>query len=179
MNSRRRNQQRSRDEQQKIYDDKDRETFGDDFVADHQKHGQDHENPLIMPGHVHVQNILRGARRNSSSSSGAHCHDPSLSTGIPALDLQQQRSEDSSNHAQNQRRLLHEEDEFAGLMSQRERQWVINIQLNQLNFSEIAYNLNYKNSSHLSKQFKQVTGMSMTDYKNLQYGDRKSLDEIV
>ncbi|AEH00157.1 AraC family transcriptional regulator [Lacinutrix sp. 5H-3-7-4] len=53
------------------------------------------------------------------------------------------------------------------------------IQLNQLNFSEIAYNLNYKNSSHLSKQFKQVTGMSMTDYKSLQYGDRKSLDEIV
>ena len=53
------------------------------------------------------------------------------------------------------------------------------IQLNQLNFSEIAYSLNYKNSSHLSKQFKQVTGMSMTDYKNLQYGERKSLDEIV
>lgn len=53
------------------------------------------------------------------------------------------------------------------------------IQLNQHNFSEIAYSLNYKNSSHLSKQFKQVTGMSMTDYKNLQYGDRKSLDEIV
>ena len=36
LNFRRRNQ-RSRDEQQKIYDDKDRETFGDDFVADHQK----------------------------------------------------------------------------------------------------------------------------------------------
>ena len=53
------------------------------------------------------------------------------------------------------------------------------IQLNQHNFSEIAYSLNYKNSSHLSKQFKQVTGMSMTDYKNLQNGERKSLDEIV
>tara|TARA_R110002049_G_scaffold308159_1_gene511174 strand:+ start:2334 stop:2864 length:531 start_codon:yes stop_codon:yes gene_type:complete len=53
------------------------------------------------------------------------------------------------------------------------------IQLNQHNFSEIAYSLNYKNSSHLSKQFKHVTGMSMRDYKNLQDGDRKSLDEIV
>lgn len=53
------------------------------------------------------------------------------------------------------------------------------VQLNQYNFSEIAYSLNYKNSSHLAKQFKQVTGMSMTDYKNLHNGDRKSLDEIV
>lgn len=53
------------------------------------------------------------------------------------------------------------------------------IQLNQLNFSEIAYSLNYKNSSHLAKQFKVVTGMSMTEYKALQNGDRKSLDQIV
>ena len=53
------------------------------------------------------------------------------------------------------------------------------IQLNQLNFSEIAYSLNYKNSSHLAKQFKLVTGMSMTDYKNLQDWDRKTLDKIV
>jgi len=53
------------------------------------------------------------------------------------------------------------------------------IQLNQLNFSEIAYGLNYKNSSHLAKQFKLVTGMSMTDYKNLQDWDRKTLDKIV
>ena|SRR5690606_9323590 len=53
------------------------------------------------------------------------------------------------------------------------------IQLNQLNFSEIAYSLNYKNSSHLAKQFKQVTGMSMTEYKNLQSDERKPLDQIV
>ena len=46
LHSFRRRNQRSRDEQQQIYDDKDRETFGDDFVADHQKH----ENPLMMPG---------------------------------------------------------------------------------------------------------------------------------
>ncbi|WMI64154.1 helix-turn-helix transcriptional regulator [Aestuariibaculum sp. YM273] len=53
------------------------------------------------------------------------------------------------------------------------------IQLQQLNFSEIAYSLNYKNSSHLAKQFKSVTGMSMTDYKNLQNWERKSIDQIV
>ena len=53
------------------------------------------------------------------------------------------------------------------------------IQLQKLNFSEIAYTLNYKSSSHLAKQFKQVTGMSMTDYKILQDWNRKSLDQIV
>ncbi|GAA4298577.1 helix-turn-helix domain-containing protein [Aestuariibaculum suncheonense] len=53
------------------------------------------------------------------------------------------------------------------------------IQLQQLNFSEIAYSLNYKNSSHLAKQFKSVTGMSMTDYKVLQNWERKSIDQIV
>lgn len=53
------------------------------------------------------------------------------------------------------------------------------IQLNQLNFSEIAYNLNYKSSSHLAKQFKAVTGMSMSVYKKSQDWDRKALDKIV
>ena len=53
------------------------------------------------------------------------------------------------------------------------------IQLGQLNFSEIAYSLNYTKSGHLARQFKNVTGMSMTDFKNLQKWDRKSLDQIV
>lgn len=53
------------------------------------------------------------------------------------------------------------------------------IQLGELNFSEIAYSLHYKNSSHLAKQFKEVTGMSMSDYKTLRSGDRKELDKIV
>lgn len=53
------------------------------------------------------------------------------------------------------------------------------IQLQEHNFSEIAYNLNYQNSSHLAKQFKQVTGMSMTAYKNNEDWNRKSLDIIV
>ncbi len=53
------------------------------------------------------------------------------------------------------------------------------IQLGQLNFSEIAYTLNYKSSSHLSRQFKTITGMSMSAYKNLEHWNRKKLDQIV
>jgi AraC-like DNA-binding protein len=53
------------------------------------------------------------------------------------------------------------------------------IQLGQLNFSEIAYSLDYNNSSHLARQFKNVTGMSMTAFKHLQKWDRKSIDQIV
>lgn len=53
------------------------------------------------------------------------------------------------------------------------------IQLGQLNFSEIAYGLNYSNSGHLARQFKNVTGMSMTEFKSLQHWDRKSIDQIV
>ncbi len=53
------------------------------------------------------------------------------------------------------------------------------IQLGQLNFSEIAYALNYKSSSHLSRQFKTITGMSMSTYKNLEHWNRKKLDQIV
>lgn len=53
------------------------------------------------------------------------------------------------------------------------------IQLNQLNFSEIAYNLNYNNSSHLAKQFKTVTGISMSEYRKSQDWGRKALDQIV
>ncbi|GAA5224878.1 helix-turn-helix domain-containing protein [Membranihabitans marinus] len=53
------------------------------------------------------------------------------------------------------------------------------IQLGELNFSEIAYALNYNSSSHLSSQFKSITGLSMSDYKNQQQWDRKTLDQIV
>lgn len=53
------------------------------------------------------------------------------------------------------------------------------IQMDNKTFSEIAYDLNYKSSSHLAKQFKTVTGMSMSEYKNVQDWNRKSLDQIV
>jgi AraC-like DNA-binding protein len=53
------------------------------------------------------------------------------------------------------------------------------IQLGQLNFSEIAYSFNYRTSSHLARQFKTVTGMSMSEYRNLKNWNRKTLDQIV
>jgi len=53
------------------------------------------------------------------------------------------------------------------------------IQHQEYNFSEIAFSLNYNNSSHLAKQFKNITGMSMTEYKKLQDWNRKALDQIV
>ncbi|WP_228236187.1 helix-turn-helix domain-containing protein [Allomuricauda sp. M10] len=53
------------------------------------------------------------------------------------------------------------------------------IQMDNKTFSEIAYDLNYKSSSHLAKQFKTITGMSMSEYRNVQDWNRKSLDQIV
>ncbi|MBD1262309.1 helix-turn-helix domain-containing protein [Maribacter polysiphoniae] len=53
------------------------------------------------------------------------------------------------------------------------------IQMNNLGFSEVAYTMGYKSSSHLARQFKMVTGLSMSEYKNLQEWGRKSLDQIV
>ena len=53
------------------------------------------------------------------------------------------------------------------------------IQLGELNFSEIAYTLDYNNSGHLAKQFKHERGMSMTEFKNIRKWDRKSIDDIV
>lgn len=48
----------------------------------------------------------------------------------------------------------------------------------ELTLSEIAYKLSYSSVSHLSNQFKQVTGMSVTDYKKAKDSFRKPLDRI-
>lgn len=53
------------------------------------------------------------------------------------------------------------------------------LQMNNMTFSEIAYSLDYSSGSHLAKQFKNSTGMSMTEYKKLQQWNRKTLDKIV
>ncbi len=53
------------------------------------------------------------------------------------------------------------------------------IQMKNKTFSEIAYELNYANSGHLAKQFKSITGMSMSEYQKANNSDRKSLDQIV
>ena len=51
------------------------------------------------------------------------------------------------------------------------------IQLKQHSFSDIGYLLDYSSVNHLSRQFKEVIGVSMTDYKNTE--NWKSLDERI
>lgn len=53
------------------------------------------------------------------------------------------------------------------------------IQLQQHTFSDIAYLLDYSSINHLSRQFKNNTGSSMTDYKNAKVWERNFFDEII
>jgi len=53
------------------------------------------------------------------------------------------------------------------------------IQLQQYSFSEIAYLLDYSSVNHLSRQFRRINGMSMTEYKNGQIWNRIFFDEII
>ena len=48
----------------------------------------------------------------------------------------------------------------------------------ELSLSEIAFQLNYSSTSHLSKQFKKVTGITPTDFKNKKIQKRNSIDNL-
>ena len=48
----------------------------------------------------------------------------------------------------------------------------------ELTLSQIAYQLNYSSVAHLSAQFKKVTGLTPSTYKNEANGKRKTLDEV-
>ena len=48
----------------------------------------------------------------------------------------------------------------------------------EMNFSEIAYELNYSSVAHLSRQFKQITGMTLSEFRDRAREERKSLDQI-
>jgi AraC-like DNA-binding protein len=48
----------------------------------------------------------------------------------------------------------------------------------ELNLTEISYKLNYSSVSHLSNQFKKVTGLSPSDFKHLKYNRRRSIEDI-
>lgn len=48
----------------------------------------------------------------------------------------------------------------------------------EMTLSEIAYRLNYSSVAYLSNQFKQITGMSVTDYKKARDSFRKPLDGV-
>ncbi len=49
----------------------------------------------------------------------------------------------------------------------------------ELNITEIAYKMNYSSVAHLSSQFKKVTGLSPTHFKQLKDKRRNPIDEIV
>lgn len=49
---------------------------------------------------------------------------------------------------------------------------------NELTLSEIAWKLKYSSVQYLSNQFRQITGMSVTDYKKATDSFRQSLDSI-
>lgn len=48
----------------------------------------------------------------------------------------------------------------------------------ELNLSEIAFELGYSSVAHLSAQFKKITGMTPTAFKKLGVSGRKRLDEV-
>lgn len=48
----------------------------------------------------------------------------------------------------------------------------------ELSLTEIAYRLGYSSVHHLSSQFKQVTGMTASQFRQLQQKPRRPLDEI-
>ena len=48
----------------------------------------------------------------------------------------------------------------------------------EMSLSEISYQLNYSSVSHLSKQFKKVTGLTPSHYKQLKEKKRNPLDEL-
>ena len=52
------------------------------------------------------------------------------------------------------------------------------IEYEELSFSEIAYRLGYKSVQHLSAQFKEVVGISKTEYQKRKMNERKSIDEV-
>jgi AraC-like DNA-binding protein len=48
----------------------------------------------------------------------------------------------------------------------------------EMTLSEIAYDMGYSSTAHLSGQFKKVTGMSPTAFKNLHRQHRNTLDQL-
>lgn len=49
---------------------------------------------------------------------------------------------------------------------------------NELSLSEISYQLGYSSVQHLSNQFKKITGLTPSHFKNLKEYKRKPLDEV-
>lgn len=52
------------------------------------------------------------------------------------------------------------------------------LQYGELNLNEIAWQMGYSSSAHLSNQFKSVTGISPREFRSLEVNNRKPLDSI-
>ncbi|MBI9032931.1 MAG: helix-turn-helix transcriptional regulator [Bacteroidales bacterium] len=48
----------------------------------------------------------------------------------------------------------------------------------ELSLSDISYKLHYSSPSHLSRQFKQVSGFTPSEFKNLKSHQRRSIDNL-
>jgi AraC family transcriptional regulator len=48
----------------------------------------------------------------------------------------------------------------------------------EFSLSQIAFKLGYSSVAHLSNQFKKITGLTPSQFKNLEISNRKSLDNI-
>ncbi|HRP58418.1 helix-turn-helix transcriptional regulator [Agriterribacter sp.] len=55
------------------------------------------------------------------------------------------------------------------------KEWLM---YNELSLSQIAFNLGYSSTQHLSNQFKKLTGMTPTRFKQLGAPHRKAIDAI-
>lgn len=53
------------------------------------------------------------------------------------------------------------------------------ISYDELTLSEISYAMGYSSVQYLSNQFKQVTGLSVSEYKNQVHNDRKPLSQVI
>ncbi len=58
---------------------------------------------------------------------------------------------------------------------ERVKEWLV---YDELTLSEIAWRLGYSSSQHLSNQFRQVTGMTPTQFKTSTRQERKHLDQV-
>ncbi|WP_370445408.1 helix-turn-helix domain-containing protein [Chitinophaga sp. S165] len=52
------------------------------------------------------------------------------------------------------------------------------LQYDEMNLSEIADSLGYSSVQHLSQQFKKITGLTPTGYRQLKENNRKPLDKV-
>lgn len=55
------------------------------------------------------------------------------------------------------------------------KEWLI---YNELSLSQMAFDLGYSSSQHLSNQFKKLTGMTPTAFKSLGASHRKAIDNV-